>query len=138
MKIHTTNYKNTFIEVAEDCPVTKGEIPSLKNGKETVASLQFKLLKDSPYIYTSDEVLFKVHTLRNELTEAEFTKAHREFFSKGQPCMRASPLTKRYGWGIHSDNEGKMALVNRDSEKYEKLLKEEGLAKVKAMRSKRK
>ncbi len=27
------------------------------------------------------------------------------FFSKGQPCLRASDLGKKYGWGIHSDSE---------------------------------
>ena len=30
MKIHTTNYKNTFIEIAEDCPVSSGQIPPTK------------------------------------------------------------------------------------------------------------
>lgn len=30
MKTHATNYKNTFIEVAEDCPVKAAEIPPIK------------------------------------------------------------------------------------------------------------
>ncbi|HWV72688.1 MAG TPA: DUF6157 family protein [Pseudosphingobacterium sp.] len=29
MKTHTTNYFDTFIQVAEDCPVASGEVPSL-------------------------------------------------------------------------------------------------------------
>jgi hypothetical protein len=28
--MHTTNYLNTFIEVAEDCPVKAAEIPPVK------------------------------------------------------------------------------------------------------------
>jgi hypothetical protein len=35
-KQHTTNYTNTFIEVAEDCPAAMAEVPkskgSVKNG----------------------------------------------------------------------------------------------------------
>ena len=42
MKIYTTNYKNTFIEMAEDCPVHKAEISPIKGSKKSVANLQFK------------------------------------------------------------------------------------------------
>ena len=56
--MHTTNYRNTFIEIAEDSKITKGEMPPLKGEKKTVANLQFDMLYDSPYHYTSDEVLF--------------------------------------------------------------------------------
>ena len=30
MKIHTTNYFNTLICVAEDCPINQAEIPPIK------------------------------------------------------------------------------------------------------------
>ena len=30
MKTHTTNYKNTFVEIAEDCSANKGEMPPVK------------------------------------------------------------------------------------------------------------
>jgi hypothetical protein len=42
MKQHTTNYQNTFIEVAADCPVGKAEIPPIKGTTPTVANIQFK------------------------------------------------------------------------------------------------
>ncbi len=34
MKVHTTNYQNTFIAIAEDCPVAQGEMwtPPLASG----------------------------------------------------------------------------------------------------------
>jgi hypothetical protein len=32
--IHTTNYFNTFIEVAEDCPVIVAEVPPQKEEKQ--------------------------------------------------------------------------------------------------------
>ncbi len=34
MEEFTTNYQNTFIEVAEDCPVSVSEIPRKKRGQQ--------------------------------------------------------------------------------------------------------
>lgn len=33
MKVHTTDYKDTFIEIAEDCPVSEAEISPTKRNK---------------------------------------------------------------------------------------------------------
>lgn len=140
MKQHTTNYTNTFIEVAEDSPAVNGEVPPSKAGSPgapTVAGLQFEILSRNPYKFTSDEVLFAVFAERNDIPESELEKARQEFFSKGQPCFRSSPLTKRYGWGIHSDSQGRIAMYGRGSTEYEQLLADKKLATVKAMRSKR-
>jgi Family of unknown function (DUF6157) len=121
MKTHTTNYTDTFIEIADDCPTTLGEIPPLKGDKKTVANIQFEILSKNPYRYTSDDVLFQVFAEKNDLTESEYEKARAEFFSKGQPCFRASPLTKRYGWGIHNNEEGKIALFGCETKEYEQI-----------------
>jgi len=133
----STNYVDTFIEVAEDCPVTKGEIPPTNKRKKSVANLQFEMLIDHPYQYTSDDVLFTVFAMRKEFPKAEWATQRELFFSKGQPCFRASPLTKRYGWGVHSDAEGKIALYDRDSAEYHSLVADDAIVKKKAMRSKR-
>lgn len=137
MKVHSTNYHNTFIEVAEDTTAVKGEIPPTKNDTPSVATMQFEIVAKNPYKYTSDDVFFAVFAERNGITESEFENARKEFFSKGQPCFRASPLTKRYGWGVHSDAAGKIALVALESEVYEKFLNDTAIKKVKAMKSKR-
>ena len=134
--MHSTNYYNTFIEVADDCPVTKAEIPPEKSTK-TAANLQFEMVKDHPYHYTSDEVLFKVFAMKREIGEAQMTTEKENFFSKGQPCFRSSPLPKRYGWGVHSNAEGKVALYAVESAEYEKLSNDKNLEHLKAMRSKR-
>lgn len=133
----TTNYYNTFIEVAADCPVNVAEIPPQKGNEKTAAAIQFEMIFDNPYTYTSDDVLFQVFVIkkghRNELLNRE-----RElFFSKGQPCFRSSPLTKRYGWGVHSNKDGKIALYAVESDEYKKFLSDERMKQVKAMRSKR-
>jgi hypothetical protein len=137
MKTHTTNYFNTFIEVADDCPVTIGEIPPTKGDSKTVANIQFEMINKNPYKYTSDDVLFQVFAEKNDLTEKEFEKARERFFSKGQPCFRASPLTKRYGWGIHSDKEGKVALFSVGSEEYQNFIRNDNVKVIKAMKSSR-
>lgn len=135
MKIHTTNHTDTFIQVAEDCRATCGEIPPVKGDIRSVANLQFDLLSKHPYQFTSDDVLFQVYAIRNELTENELQAARAQFFSKGQPCLRTSPLTKRYGWGVHNDKEGKVALVGCETREYEQFSADGHLKIVKAMKS---
>jgi hypothetical protein len=135
MKIHTTNYLNTFIQVADDCPVTHGDIPPLKGDKKSVANMQFDLVKKNPYKYTSDDVFFLVFAERNDLVAEEYEEARQQFFSKGQPCFRASPLTKRYGWGVHNDEEGRIAIYGCESEEYQYFSVNENLKVVKAMRT---
>lgn len=134
MKVHTTNYFETFIEVAEDTKVASGTIPPQKD-KKTVAEMQYNLIAKNPYQYTSDDILFQVFADRNDLTKAEYQQAREQFFSKGQPCFRTSPLTKTYGFGIHNDSNGKVALFGIETDEYRKFLSETTIKKVKAMKS---
>jgi len=136
--MHSTNYKDTFIEIAEDSPTQIGSMPPLKAEKKTVAGLQFDMLYDNPYVYDSDDILFGVYALRKEYLKSELKEQREHYFSKGQPCFRASPLTKRYGWGIHSNSEGKVAMYAAESAEYKEYIKDSSIKKVKAMRSKRK
>lgn len=135
MKIHTTNYINTFIQIADDCPVTSGEVPPVKGDTKTVANIQFEILRKNPYKFTSDDVLFQVYAQRNDLTKSEYKEAREQFFSKGQPCFRASPLPKRYGWGVHSDKDGKIAIYGCETPDYKKLSNDKALKVIKAMKS---
>jgi hypothetical protein len=137
MKLHTTNYTDTFIQIAEDCRANTGEMPPVKEDKKTVANLHFDLLYDHPYEYTSDDVIFGAYAIKNGIRQADMKNAREEFFSKGQPCMRTSPLTKRYGWGVHSNSEGKIAIFACDSAGYKKLVKDKSLKLVKAMKASR-
>lgn len=136
MKIHTTNYQNTFIEVAEDCPVSVSQIPPAKK-IETAAEIQYNLIKNNPYLFTSDDIVFETFALKNNLTDSEKPNERNKFFSKGQPCLRSSALSKRYGFGIHHDQNSKIALVPVESDDYKKLCEDTSVKKVKAMRSKK-
>ena len=138
MKVHTTNYIDTFIEVADDCPTDISENPKSKGDKKTVAEMQFDLVLKNPYKYTSDDILFQVYADRNDLTKSEYKEAREQFFSKGQPCFRASQLTKRYGFGVHSDKDGKIAIFGRETKEYDNFVKDTKIKKVKAMKTSKK
>jgi len=58
-----------------------------------------------------------------------------QFFSKEQPCFRTSPLTKTYGFGIHSDSNGKVALYGMETKEYQQFLADTKIRKLKAMKS---
>lgn len=133
--MHTTNYYDTLIEVAPDCKLAQAQVPELRNGKRTIALMQFELIAKNPYTYTSDDILFQVYADRNDLLPDEFEAARKQFFSKGQACMRASPLTKQFGWGVHFDKDGKAALCGMETDEYQRILGDPAVKKVKAMRT---
>ncbi|WP_243229719.1 DUF6157 family protein [Microbacterium sp. CIAB417] len=135
MATHTTNYRATFIEVAEDCPTDHATEPPAGD-PPTIAALQYRLIAEEPYAHTSDDVVFAVHALRRGM-DPDDSAAREEFFSKGQPCLRSSPLGKRYGWGILSDEQGRVALVARESQTYAALAADPALGHTRAMRSRR-
>lgn len=137
MKIHTTNYQDTFIAIADDCPAQHGEVPADKGHLRSVASIQYDLIKNNPYKYTSDDVLFQVFAERKNLRPAEWSAARTDYFSTGQPCFRASPLTKRFGWGVHSDSVGRIAIYGCETEAYASFLQDPAIKILKAMKSKR-
>jgi len=129
-KLHTTNYYNTFIEIADDSKETEGSAPPAKEPK-TAAQIQYEMLIDSPYHYTSDDVLYVSNGQRRGLSREEF-------FSKGQPCFRTSALSKRYGWGIHCDHEGKVAIYAVGTAQYDDLKRDGTIKQIMAIRSSRK
>jgi hypothetical protein len=137
MKTYTTNYYDTLIEIAEDSRVSSGTNPPQKS-KKTIAEMQYDILANNPYKFTSDDVLFKVFADRNDLTVSEHKQAREIFFSKGQACLRTSPLAKTYGFGIHFDKNGKVAIYGCETKEYEQLMQNDKIKKIKAMRSSRK
>ena len=106
MKVHTTNFENTFIEVADDCPATGGEIPPMKGDAKTVAGIQYEMISRNPYKFTSDDVLFKVFAERKDLTESELGRSPETVFLKrpGMYAGLAADETIRLG---HSQRSGR-------------------------------
>ncbi|WP_333618556.1 DUF6157 family protein [Dietzia sp.] len=133
--MHITDYVNTVILPSVDTRAESAAAPPA--GRRTVAELQYERLEGRPYEWTSDELLFDVHCERKGIAEAERAVERERFFSKGQPCLRTSPLAKTYGWGFHFDADGRVALVPMGSEDLESLAGREGVAVERAMRSSR-
>lgn len=133
----STNYTNTFIQVADDCPVASAEQPPITGKALTVAALQYALLTEHPYEFTSDDVLFEVHATRHGIPEADRAAAREAFFATSQACLRSSPLAKRYGWGIHHSSENKIALIPLGTDDYAKLAAKPEVSQTTALRSKR-
>ena len=138
------DYVDTFIAVAEDCLATAGTVPSLNPDKPSVAARTYGMIAGHPYAYTSGEVIFTVHADRHAIPEDERAAARSKFYAKPQPCLRSSDLGKRYGWGIHADGQGRLALYGVDTTEYAdfasgQLRSDSGepIALTKAMRSSR-
>ena len=135
--MHTTNYFDTFIAVAPDTAATAATEPP-QRPTPSVAELTYRMIAEHPYGFTSDDVIFGVWADRRGIPEDERESARAEFFAKGQPCLRSSDLGKRYGWGVHANAEGRVAVVPMDSDEYARLTSGEGGVTVtRAMRSKR-
>jgi hypothetical protein len=135
-------YTDTFIRVATDCPATRGVVPVARGDRKPVHVLQYELLSESPYRYTHGDLLFEVH-VRHKAIPAEEVKARAreiraELLAKPHPCLRASLLPKKYGWGVHYDRKGRIALYARESEEYRRFAQGGGdTMLVYALRSKR-
>ena len=135
--MHTTNYFDTFIAVAEDTSAVGPVEPPLR-ATPSVADLTYRMIAENPYRFTSDDVIFEVWADRRALSADQRAAARAEFFAKGQPCLRSSDLGKRYGWGVLSDAEGRVALVPLGTDEYARLAAgEDGVKVTRAMRSKR-
>jgi len=107
--------------------VAVGTVPE-KQG--TIAAVGHALLAE-PYAMTSDDLLFATHQARGG------DKSREDFFARPQACLRASPLVKQFGWGVHHDGEGRIALVGMESEAYRRLLDDPAVAKTPGMRRSR-
>jgi len=134
------NYVEAFIAVAEDCKVSAAKIPEARGKSRTVAQIQYEMLSEKPFTYTQEDVLFASWFKRQEhgdLADDAVAQMRAQFFSKEQPCLRTSPLTRTHGWGLIFDAEGRVALCPMESPEYEKYLDSDGLRVMRALRTKR-
>lgn len=131
------HYTSTLIAVADDRRAKTAIVPEARAGKPTVATLQYAMLSEHPYEFTQEDVLFEVWWQRTSPKAANKRNARKEFFARDQACLRTSPLAKTYGWGLHFDERGCVALLAVESQAYRDALAAEGVTVVKAMRSAR-
>lgn len=138
------SYTDTFILVSEDCPVEYGTVPVPTRAGTPAHLIQYELLTENPYTYNHEDLIYEVHVrhknIPEDVRESSGETIRRELFAKSHPCLRASMLPKRYGWGVHYDSEGKIAIYGMESPEYQAFVSGErgGTKLLRAMRSKRK
>jgi hypothetical protein len=134
------NYYDTLIAVADDCPVAHSEVPEEKPGKKTVANIHYEMLADKPFTVRQEDVLFETWFRRqpDQTTDPrEIAKLREEFFARPKPCLRTSPLAKRFGWGFLFDPEGRVKLCSMESDEYRSVLESGEVKVLKAMASRK-
>jgi hypothetical protein len=126
----------TFVQVAPDCPVDRAVVPVARGVRKPIHVLQYELLTESPYSLSHEDLLYEVHVRHKGLTPGK--EVRDTLLAKPHPCLRASALTKKYGWGVHYDARGKIALYAVESAEYRRLSgPEAGMKVVLAMRNRR-
>ena len=119
--MENVDYVDTFIAVAPDCVAEEGCAPPLRAGAATVASATFELIERHPYALRSSDVIFRVWADRQAIPEKDREASRAEFYARPRACLRSSDLGKRYGWGIHADAEGRLAVYGVDTPEYAAL-----------------
>jgi hypothetical protein len=115
------DYVHTFIAVAPDCAATSGTPPPVREESPSVAARMYRLIAEHPYRFTSADVIFTVYADRQGIPAGDRTAARAEFYARSQACLRSSDLGKRYGWGIHADADGRLALYGVGTDEYAAL-----------------
>jgi hypothetical protein len=93
---------------------------------------------------TQQDLILEVHLRQKgidigDAAGPKLEEIRTDLFRKPHPCLRASMLPKKYGWGVHYDREGKIAIYPMDSPEYRRFAEEDAGVKVLyAMRNSRK
>jgi hypothetical protein len=86
---------DTFIEVAEDCPVVHSEVPPARSGRATKAAIEYELITGEPYALTEEDIAFRTRVVMRDIPEADWPAERERFLSQEKPRLRVSALAKR-------------------------------------------
>jgi hypothetical protein len=114
---------NTLITIAESSSQRSIPVQS-KNGKPTVASTLFDVLKNHPYEFKQSEIFYEVHIRKLKKDPGKL--------KLGKYKLQRSELCSLLGWGIHGDKTGKLALIACETKEYHSLLNDTSIKKKKA------
>jgi len=110
IKEHRRTKQEELIEVAEDYVEKFSEEPPDVVPK-TITRLEYELLITNPYKFTEREFFYEVHVVHRKRADLKIETYQ----------IKRSPLVKSFGWGIHRNQEGKLALVPLESDRYKEL-----------------
>ena len=80
------NYYDTLIEIADDCPAVKGQVPQARGGTKTKAVVEYELLVKHPYTYTEEDIAFEVYAVLHDIPEGQLAERTREVLEQGPPA----------------------------------------------------
>jgi hypothetical protein len=113
-----------IILVAEDCPISSSEAPPLGD-KKTIARIDYEVLIENPYVFNEREFFKKVHYEQRKRFDLKIETYN----------IKRSSVVQTYGWGVHRNREGKLALIPMESAEYKKL--QETIKNTKSYRKKK-
>ena len=93
---------------------------------DAIVMIEYEELSNNPYKYTYEELKHRVHIERRgkKLGELKLDSYR----------LTRSQFLKKWGWGIHIDRNGKLALVGCETSKYKQLLNDTSVDKKRAYR----
>ncbi|WP_222433376.1 DUF6157 family protein [Vibrio cyclitrophicus] len=100
--------KEELILISQDTIATQSEIPP---ESDAITCIVYEVLTENPYRFTEPELHCEVHYERRGMHHLKI----------GSYSIKRSNLLKKYGWGIHKDSDGRLALVASDTDKYVRL-----------------
>jgi hypothetical protein len=101
-------------------PRRSGVVPAPRPSGPTITSATYELV--GPYRLRSSEVIFVVGAARQRIPVEERDAAWVEFFAEPRACLQPGDLGKRFGWGVHADENGRIALHGLGTPEYESLV----------------
>ena len=109
------NYVNTFIAVAADSKAQAGTVPPAREGKKTIAQLEYELIAAQPYQLTQEEVQFSVHVQRVGLSahevKAKRSALWRSSFPNPWPACAHPPCQSLMAGACTSMSKGRWRLL---------------------------
>src|SRR5436189_6270629 len=105
------NYFDTLIEVADDCPTKKAQVPLARGGKKPKAVIEYEIIVKHPYSHTEEDIAFETYAVLPNIPKDIWAKERKTCLSKVHPHLRVSALAKPYGWGIQNNVSPTVALA---------------------------
>ncbi len=132
MKTHILNLKNTFIQISETCPFRFGLPHKLRLNINSIAHYQYQMLFENPYAFNAEELLFSAYAIHHNIDPVLWKFEQYKYVVKEQPNLRSSPLCQTYGWGLHCDEHGGIALCGAETDLYTEFCNNQDLKQYKA------
>jgi hypothetical protein len=123
--ISSAPVREELIEIASDSSAVRGEVPPDSGTRKTIARISYEVLADNPYRFSEREFYHEVHVVRRGRPDLKIENYN----------IKRLALVKRYGWGIHRNSGGKLALVACESTRYKELQADPRVKRTKAYRN---